>query len=631
MALVLIQSMAIRGQVSDTLALPEFEIKSVHIRENYGFKMARIDSGLLIPMAGYDLATVISQNTTIFVKNYGNGTLSTPAFRGTSANHTQVLWNGIPLNSPMLGQVDLSQVPVSQFDALELSYGPSGITKTSGAFGGVIDLTTNPNWDNRQNIFLSQRFGSFGTYISNANMVVGNATFQSHTKFNFTKAQNNFPFTSDSGERIRQQNGDYDQIGVSQEVFFRWKKNHLISIKYWYSQDYRNLPPTTENYDIYKSESLSDQSVRGVIDYKYVQSAWNLNFRTMINDQVTLYQNNLPVTNSAHHFTSWLNKLRVSWNGWKNVYIKGALDFSHDRVESVDYEQERVDRYTLSAAFDIRHDIFRRFKSSLALRNDLVSGTFGTPIGAIGLEYRSLNGHWSVGANLSRNYRFPTLNDLYWENWGNPDLKPETNYSMEIGTTWLHESHNREFNIGINATAYNSRIYDMIVWAPSSENSSQWKPENVDEIWNRGVESGLTLTWRPKKFLFSSINNYGLCKSTYEKVNNPDDEKLGKQQIFIPVHQFNSTITAEAWNFFLTYKLSYQSDRFTGKDNADVMPGFSLSNIIFGRNIKFKDFILTLQLDINNLFNLDYQSLPSRPMPGINQMLTIRFNFTGER
>jgi outer membrane receptor protein involved in Fe transport len=61
------------------------------------------------------------------------------------------------------------------------------------------------------------------------------------------------------------------------------------------------------------------------------------------------------------------------------------------------------------------------------------------------------------------------------------------------------------------------------------------------------------------------------------------------------------------------------------------MPGYSLTNIILGKNIDLNKIVLTLQLDINNLFNLNYQSIPNRPMPGINKMVTIRMSFSDTR
>jgi len=117
--------------IGDTLKLKEFEVVASYPVNNIGFKKVRMDSALLIPNINADLSTILAQYSTIFIKTYGNGSLATPSFRGTSAHHTQVEWNGITLNSPMLGQMDLARLPVSQFDGVQILYGGAGIFNSS--------------------------------------------------------------------------------------------------------------------------------------------------------------------------------------------------------------------------------------------------------------------------------------------------------------------------------------------------------------------------------------------------------------------------------------------------------------------------------------------------------------------
>jgi outer membrane receptor protein involved in Fe transport len=67
--------------------------------------------------------------------------------------------------------------------------------------------------------------------------------------------------------------------------------------------------------------------------------------------------------------------------------------------------------------------------------------------------------------------------------------------------------------------------------------------------------------------------------------------------------------------------------RYTGKDNLSYMNAYNLSNIILGKNFTMNKFVLSLQLQINNLFDLALRSIASVPLPGRNYALTIRFNF----
>lgn len=613
--------------LNDTLRLPEVEIKSNFVIDNQGFKRIKMDSSLFIPNLSADLSTILSEHSTIFIKSYGNGTLSTPSFRGTSAQHTQVEWNGINLNSPMLGQTDFSQIPVAQFEGLEILYGAAGISRTSGAFGGVIDLVTAPDWNNQFKINLAQSLASFDNYITNMNIAAGSHSFQSHTKVNYTSCANNFPYTTNGGDVVRQRNASFQEVGLSQELFWKVKDKHLLSAKIWYSQDDRNLPPTTQTFDSLKIETLKDKALRAVIEYKYIESKWNLQVRSALNDQNMEYKNNLLGINSTHLCSSWINRMRLSYIGIRNLTTRLGVDFTYDWVNSDEYDGIKT-RTTTSFFSEINYNFTKKIKSSLVLREDIVNGKFIPLIPALGFEYRPFNKmNLAFSFNMARNYRYPTLNELYWKDLGNPDLHPEMNYSIETGGIYNFGTKDNKIFLEASVAAYYSWIFDMITWSIVDASSVLFKPHNIDEINARGIELGLNLNLIIRGFNMNLKNNYNFCRSTYEKVNSNFDNKIGNQQIFIPVSTLNSTFSVERWRFYLSYNFTFTGERYTGKDNLSLMPAYNLSNIIFGKNIHLKLFVLSLQIDINNLFNLDYQSIPSRPMPGINYALTLKLAF----
>ena len=83
-----------------------------------GQKIQRINSTTLLQFRFGLLTDLLQFNTPLAFKSYGPGQLATVSFRGTSANHTAVLWNGIDINQPNLGQTDFSTLPVAGFDRL---------------------------------------------------------------------------------------------------------------------------------------------------------------------------------------------------------------------------------------------------------------------------------------------------------------------------------------------------------------------------------------------------------------------------------------------------------------------------------------------------------------------------------
>jgi iron complex outermembrane receptor protein len=74
------------------------------------------------------------------------GGTATPSLRGTGAGHTGLTWNGVNISHPMLGQSDLSLVPVGLIDDIQIFYGGASMPLSNGGIGGIINLETHPVW-----------------------------------------------------------------------------------------------------------------------------------------------------------------------------------------------------------------------------------------------------------------------------------------------------------------------------------------------------------------------------------------------------------------------------------------------------------------------------------------------------
>ena len=57
---------------------------------------------------GERLSDALNEFSSVYVKSYGSGGLASLAIQGTSAEQTAIEWNGVKINAPSLGQVDLS-------------------------------------------------------------------------------------------------------------------------------------------------------------------------------------------------------------------------------------------------------------------------------------------------------------------------------------------------------------------------------------------------------------------------------------------------------------------------------------------------------------------------------------------
>lgn len=71
-------------------------------------------------------------------------------------------------------------------------------------------------------------------------------------------------------------------------------------------------------------------------------------------------------------------------------------------------------------------------------------------------------------ASIARNYRYPTLNDLYFQPGGNPNLAPEKGFTYDTGLEFTLKS-DELFTLKGEATVFDSHIDDWILWIPTTK------------------------------------------------------------------------------------------------------------------------------------------------------------------
>ena len=122
-------------------------------------------------------------------------------------------------------------------------------------------------------------------------------------------------------------------------------------------------------------------------------------------------------------------------------------------------------------------------KIGLVLREELYNQRLSPLLGLLGCSFGNKT---RLSGSISRNYRYPTLNDRYWVPGGNPGLRPEQSLSGEFSILrWLPWTENGilEYSLG----GYWNEVDDWILWLPG--NGNIWSPENVQHVQARGPNS----------------------------------------------------------------------------------------------------------------------------------------------
>ncbi|MDE5839285.1 MAG: TonB-dependent receptor, partial [Muribaculaceae bacterium] len=300
----------------------------------------------------------------------------------------------------------------------------------------------------------------------------------------------------------------------------------------------------------------------------------------------------------------------------------------------VGYHKRRLE---LSGAFTARWQPADGVGLSTTIREETYGNHATAPIPAIFADWKVVNSYAGktllgliIKASGSRNYRYPTLNDLYFMPGGNPDLRDERGWTYDAGAAF-EASQNHLFSARLSATWFDSRIDDWIIWLPTIKGF--FSPRNVKSVHAYGIElnGDASITFR-KDWNFDLNTSYSWTPSinTGERIS-AADESVGKQLPYIPRHSASASLRASWKSWGINYKWHFYSERFTMTSNASTLtgdlPGYSISNVTLNKSLNIKPITIQIKLALNNIFNTEYLSILSRPMPGFNTELFLSFIF----
>ncbi|MCB0629008.1 MAG: TonB-dependent receptor [Saprospiraceae bacterium] len=599
---------------SDTLIeLPEVQIAASTLRsQTTGGHSRQWNTDELQETTPTNLGDWLSREGGLFLKSYGNGSIATTSIRGGSAGHTSVLWNGLPIQSPMLGQLDFSLFPVGFIDRARLVYGGNSAAWGSGAIGGVIELDNRMPADSTFALSGRTTLGSFGLFDQQLSSQFSNGKWSADTRLFYRRARNDFPYRlrPDLPEK-RQTNAALQQEGILQNLYWKPRSNQELGLHLWVQQSEREIPPTTvQNQSQARQE---DRFFRFALSWKNVtrQGVWQARlgiFRELID-----FQDEQILLQSLTGFWTVQGEMSRQWVWSDHHHIQLGVQQSWLTAQAEAYtappEQWR------SAPF-LRYRYQREpWQLQFNLRQELVDGQFLPLIPGLGADF-SVNGWLTLQAKVSRNYRLPTFNDLYWQPGGNPDLLPESGWSQEGGFQ-LHFNRNRQ-HFSYRLTAFNRQIENWILWSRPADQAF-WSSNNIAKVWSRGLEQRLNWQQSIAKWKIHLQLGYDLIRSTNEvALENPKIEK-GEQLVYVPRHQAFAGLDLRWQQWHWQYRQTYTGSVHTL--NTDDLAAYHLGFTSLSYRLSVKNWTTQLFFNIDNLWNTDYRVIERRVMPGRNVQL----------
>ena len=607
----------------------------------------KADARLMQATGSMQVSDVIKYFSGATVKDYGGiGGLKTVSVRGLGASHTAVAYDGIIITDNQTGQIDLGKFSSSQAESVRMVSGPDNDLLQPAALAAqaaVISINTGrPQLEEGKSKSSAQlKYGSFNTLSAQAESAfkAGKRNTVS-LQGEWLKTNGNYPYTQDNGsssKEMRRDNSDVQRLRLEGALFSDIGRYYTLDTRAYWFQSEQGLPANilyNENaarerlwnrngfvqstlsiranagsilrlglkYSLTDTRYLDPKvsNTQGKTDNRYIEQEgyFSFLFYTRINDYLSFsYGTDVRLSTLDGNGAQQARPFR----GTANSTL--ALKYASERLTLT----ARVNQLVTSETTKIRQaaEDFERYSPTAGL-NWLVWP-------AAGLHLR---------ASYSKTFRLPTFNDLYFEQIGRRDLRPEQASVTSAGMVIENEVSGIRYSV--YADAYNSDVKDRIMAVPG-KNTAVWMMKNIGLVTTHGLETGLEL-----QTLQGLVRPALQITYTYQRSMDKTDSQSttwNHQLPYTPRHSASAVTWIETPYVNASCNLIYSGEYFCNAYNGPEyrMPPYYELGCSLWREFAFKSFDLSLKAECINLTDSRYELVRNYPMPGRQFRLSATF------
>lgn len=619
--------------------------------------MQELSGGQLQRLSSHSVADALRYFSGIQIKDYGGvGGLKTVNIRSMGTNHVGVFYDGIELGNAQNGQVDLGRFSLDNMEAVTLYNGQKSsvfqAAREFGSAGSIYLQTRTPEFGEKEKDHVKATFktGSFG--VVNPALLwehkIGSRLSSSlSAEYMYTTGKYKFTYRVKDGYDTTavRQNGDVNALRVEGGLFGKLRSGYWRTKGYFYHSE-RGYPGAivrnkfTHEDRQWDTNTFFQGSLKKDFSERYslmVNAKYAYDYLHYLadpnKDESLMYTNNHYYQHEV--YVSAANRVYV-WPWW-SLNLSADYQYNLLNADLKDFAFPRRHTVLMAGATELDFDRLKIQASILATGvHDVVMKTDGEAAGnklewtpAAVLSYRPFEeADLNFRAFYKRIFRMPTLNDLYYTFVGNINLDPEYTSQYNVGITYVKDFADAWCrHLEFQADVYYNEVENKIVATPTS-NFFRWTMINLGLVKIRGLDVAVQTGWMlGKDLLLAGRLNY-----TYQKAQDftdADDEFYGGQIPYIPWHSGSAALNANFRNWEANYSFIYTGERYSSSANipANYQLPWYTSDFSIARNLPLKKGDLKITLEINNIFNQQYEVVACYPMPGINFKGIIKYSF----
>lgn len=558
-----------------------------------------IDRAMLDRMQGRTLAEVLSSVAGLQLSsNGGLGKASSVFIRGLEARHTMLLVDGVNVRSATLGTPSLDNLPMEAIDRIEVVRGPLSSLYGNGALGGVIQVFTRKGqtgWaGNAKLVAGSNRHGHASGGVGFGNGVVDAVVQVEHTATQGISAANpQAPFGNYNDDRDgARQGGASVRLGLQAAKDWRLELTSLQSKTVTKLDDGPGADARAELETRLLAASLQGK----------VLPAWGT--RLVVSDALDGYD---TLASASPFSTLGVIQSRARQVTWENTVasplgtVLALLEQTTEKVSRPGQPFALSDRDINAAALGLSGSAQGHVWQA-SLRRDSNSQFGNVTTGAAGYGY-NFSPAWRATASYGTSQTLPSFNQLYFPNFGNPNLLPEEGQHVEVGLRWTGGEHS------LRAAYYDYNYRGFISSGPA--------PVNLPRVEITGITLAYEGRWRALD-LTASLDSIDPVNATVGNANNGKQLARRAKQ----AARLGADWRAGGWSVGAT--LAGFSHRFDDAANTARLVGYGTLDLraewAFNRDFK-------LGLKLNNVANKTYETVLGYNQPGREGFVSLRYAF----
>ena len=571
----------------------------------------------------------LTQGTAV-LQNGGPGGIANVRMRGGTSSQTLVLIDGAIVNSATLGSFNFAHLTTDNIEKIEIVRGAQSTLWGADAMGGVINITTKRGQG-------APKAGAFFEYGSFNTLREGGNVSGSKGPVDFSFALSRWDTTGISQINDRRgatERDAYRNWQASSRLGMALPRNGRLDFTFRWWKASLNIDNSFGPSDVIGARNDSERFIFGG-QYRQSWTDWWTHGLTLSRSQGAGFFD--PGTLQRNLSTGMT---RVPFGGPNETRVVA------NRIES--QHDFRLNQYvTLTAGYQLREqlgendtglsekivsshagfgqmqlNLFDRFLATVGVRHDAYN-VFGDAT-----TYRVTGGYLvketntKIRSSYATGFRAPTINELFWPDFGNPDLEPEKSQSFDVGIDQTLFAD----RVTISGGYFWNRYRDLIQTIQSAPVcgtgpfGANYCPINVASAKSQGWEGSVNIVMVQEQPLMKRLELKGQYTMTLTR-----DLMTGTRLRRWPVNQASLSLyyqPVDSLNMILDFR--FAGSQFNDRENTQPVSSFNVVNLAVNYDLsdQFQAYVR-----VDNLFDEEYEEVLFFGTPSRSVFGGIRANF----